>query len=202
LRYELYIRMPEFADRLPPERAIAELGQAAFVPADVLPSELDLGQGKLLVEAFIHPDRAAQAAEGESSLDGLNLGFDMGIDRDQGERAIGLTFDLADKLGAEVFDPQLGKMFNRSDQNRIVTAWRQSYAFQAGVVGAVGLGGGDPISIEAPPGLLTPQIKLILILGVIILALVFVARSCFSSWLDEKFEVPAQVPSGQFQPMP
>lgn len=202
MRYELYIRMPDFADRLPPERAIAELGQAAFLPADSLPSELDLGQGKLLAEAFIHPDRAEQADQGETGLDGLNLGFDMGIDRAQGERAIGLAFDLADKLGAEVFDPQLSQMATRTDQDRIVSAWRQSYAFQAGVVGAVGMGGGDPIAIEAPPGLLNSQTKLILILGVVILVLVFVGRSCFSSWLDEKFDVADQVSSDQFQPMP
>ncbi len=189
MRYELYIRisqMSESADRLSLERALTALSAAGFGEPDALPAEMDLGQGRLVAEAF------ARESGGED-LDGINLSFPLGLEQAQGERAVTVVFALGRELGAEVFDPQLGSLVGASDHERIIGTWRRSYEFQSDVVGAVGLGHGAPAPLQEPRGLVPPRIKLVLFLGLVILVLVFMFRSCFANWMERQFA--ASLPS-------
>lgn len=181
MNYELYLRMPEGADRLPAATAKSELLAAGFATFETWPAVLDLGQGKLTAEAY-----RREPAGDPDRLDGLNLGFAMGVDLAQGERAVALAFGLAAKLGAELFDPQLGQVVQASDHDRIARAWRRSWEFQAGVVGTAELGLGSPVPLDQGRSGFPPRLKVLLFLLAAFLVVVFLFRTCLSNWADRQ----------------
>jgi hypothetical protein len=181
MEYELYLRMPEAAERLSRKRASQALELAGFGPSAGLPARLDLGQGPLTASAY----RRDEAMDPDL-LDGINLGFPMGVDQAQGDRAVAIALALAGALGAELFDPQLGELVGPGDQERILRTWRRSYEFHASVVGAGELGAGSPVPLDERRSGLAPRVKVLLLLLGAFLLVVFLFRTCLSNWAERQ----------------
>lgn len=158
------------------------------------PVEFDLGQGALRVEPFLWPDAPAEAGE----LDGLNLSFPLGLPDAQGDRAVAAALAAAHELGAQVFDPQLGRLVGKLEHEEILRNWRRSYDFQLGVVGALELGPGAPSPARPETSGLATKTKIILSVAGAILLLSFMLRSCFDRWMERQLNAPEP---GQLEPM-
>lgn len=199
MRYELLIRPIQAATRFAPEAIREALAAAELGAEGVLPAEVDLGSGKVVVEGFEregggkdghghHQDKDDHAQEG--AWEGLNLSFPMGLQSAEGDRAVGMAFGLAQALGAQVYDPQVGRVVTPSDHERILATWRRSWAFQADVVGAVDLGSGDPGQPEPAPGFLGGRTGLALTIIFFLLLLVYLVRACAAGDDDPRPTLP------------
>ena len=176
MRYEIYLRMPEGTDPPTEERIREVLSGQDLTPAEDALGEIDLGQGKLRAEAY---------PEG----DGIDFSFPLGLPDPEGDRAVQIIMNVKEELAANLFDPQLGSLVARADMERILRSWREAHAFHFGVAGTPGLGAGAPSTPHPSSGIPT-RIKLVLILGIGILAAVFLFRTCFNRWMEKQMDPP------------
>ncbi len=190
MRYELLIRPILDTTRFAPEAVTEALAASDLGPEGALPAELDLGSGKVRVEGFERERTSPSDPGPDEGLDGLNLSFPMGLQADEGDRAVGLAFGLAQALGAQVYDPQVGELVKPSEHDRILATWRRSWAFQADIVGAPDLGSGDPGLPEPQRGIAGGRTGLALLIIFGLLMLVYLVRACAAA--DER---PGPVPT-------
>jgi hypothetical protein len=178
MRYEIYLRLSEGTDP-PTEGRLQEifLGQG-LAPAKGALGEIDLGQGKLRAEAY---------KEG----DGIDFSLPLDMPDSEGDRAVQIIINVKEELAANLFDPQLGSLVTRADTERILQSWRETHAFHFGVTKTPGLGAGTPHPSYGMP----TRIKLVLILGIGILASVFLFRTCFNHWMEKQMTPPPPITS-------
>ncbi len=201
MRYELYLRAgdePAPGAPLSWDATREALALAGVDAAQGLPVELDLGQGRLRLEAYRPAPEGSAPPAGDPPLAGLNASFPLGLVDAEGDRAVAVVLRVADQLGAVVFDPQLGRLVTRGDHERILTAWRRSYDFHLGVVGAAALGAGAPAPARPERSPASARLKLVLWLALGVLVAGFFLRACFDRWMDRQWSPP--VP-GQVEPM-
>jgi hypothetical protein len=176
MRYEIYLRFPEGSAPPTAERIQKALADQGLLPGEGVQGEIDLGQGKL---------RAESSAQGA----GIDFSFPLGLPDDEGDRAVQIVMNLKEELQANLFDPQLGSLVARADTERILNSWRQAHAYHFGVAGTPDLGSGAPSTPSHSSGMPT-RIKLVLILGVGILAVIFIFRTCFNRWMERQMDPP------------
>ena len=71
----------------------------------------------------------------------------------------------------------------------IVRTWKAGFAFQADVVGAVGLGHGAPDTIAEPPGM-GARLKYLLALAGVLIVVILLFRSCLASYVQDEMYSP------------
>jgi hypothetical protein len=179
MRYEIYLRMPEGADPPGQERIQEVLAGQGLEAAEGVLGQLDLGQGVL---------RAEKYTDGE----GVDFSFPLGLPDAEGDRALQIIMNVKEELSANLFDPQLGSLVVRADMERILQSWRSAHDFHFGVAGTPGLGGGAPSSPQKSSGMPT-RIKLVLILGITIIVVIFLFRTCFNRWMEKQMDQPPPV---------
>jgi hypothetical protein len=179
MRYEIYLRLPE-GGAAPTEERIQEVlsGQGLTPTGDAL-GEIDLGQGQLRAEAY-------------ARVAGVDFSFPLGLPDAEGDRAVQIIMNVKEELQANLFDPQLGSLVARADMERILHSWREAHAFHFGVAGTPGLGSGAPSTPRHSSGMPT-RIKLVLILGIGIIAAIFLFRTCFNRWMERQMDQPPPV---------
>jgi hypothetical protein len=163
---------------------------------------LDLGQGELQAEPFVKADQGEAGPASDAlpdRIDGINFSFPMGLPDAAGDRAIACVLAIKDAMVARLFDPQIGDLVSSGDHERIAQTWRQSHAFQFGVVGTPGLGGGPSLQSATKEGM-PPRFKIMIFVAVVFLLLFFMFRSCFKRWMDEQMDPPD--PAAMDEPSP
>ena len=179
MRYEIYLRMPDGADPPGQERIREVLTGQGLTAAEGILGQFDLGQGVL---------RAEKYADGE----GVDFSFPLGLPDAEGDRALQIIMNVKEELAASLFDPQLGSLVARSDTERILQSWKEAHAFHFGVAGTPGLGAGAPSDPHKTSGMPT-RIKLVLILGISIIVVIFLFRTCFNRWMEKQMNQPPPV---------
>jgi hypothetical protein len=174
VRYELYLRRPAGSEPLTGNRAQNVLAGQGLLPSEGALGEIELGQGRLRAEAY-------------AGGDGIDFSFPLGLPDAEGDRAVQIVMNVKEELQASLFDPQLGSLVARADLERILQSWREAHAFHFGVAGTPDLGPGAPSTPQRSSGIPT-RIKLVLILGIGILAAVFLFRTCFNRWMEKQMD--------------
>lgn len=176
MRYEIYLRMPEGSSPPTEERIHEVLSGQCLLPSAGALGEIDLGQGKLRAEAY--PEGA-----------GIDFSFPLGLPDAEGDRAVQIVMNVKEELVASLFDPQLGSLVARADLERILHSWRETHAFHFSVAGTPDLGSGAPGTPRYSSGM-PARIKLVLIMGIGIIAVVFIFRTCFNRWMERQMDPP------------
>jgi hypothetical protein len=194
VRYEIYLRMPEGSQPLVKEKAVEVLSKQGLETGGDALGKLDLGQGDLRAEAHTKSDWDAAESSQETTdrLLGINFSFPLGLPDAEGDRAVQIILNAKEQLAASLFDPQLGTLVARADTERIIQSWRQSHEFHFSIAGTPGLGSSAPTTSHPSSGIPT-RIKIVLLLGICIVAAVFLLRNCLGRWMEKEMNPPAPI---------
>ncbi|MBN2497022.1 MAG: hypothetical protein JXR96_20690 [Deltaproteobacteria bacterium] len=190
MRYELYLRLDAENKRLDRSALLEQLAGAGFDTSRDLPARAELGRETLRVEAVSADEEPAPEAPADAGPQRLAFSFPMSVPATEGERAIGIVMDVSEALGGELFDPQLGRLVRRADQDAICAAWRSSYEFHSGVSGSVSFQASPPVSSAPQDESFTSRYKWLIVLAIALFFGILLFRSCFKSWLDQAMVPP------------
>lgn len=97
----------------------------------------------------------------DGNLRGADFDVPFGGTEDEFRRAFAAAHELAEQLGATLFDPQLGHEVGKAGVEEAVSRWRQSQDWMVGVAGTFDVSRSTQELTTAPP-LITRRNKIVL----------------------------------------